>query len=250
MAPENTPKQEDFSTSQKPAAAGSVHSLAKAWLPEREHKPLVLLCEDDPGQIPLYSAYLDQAGFVVKACLNGSEALEYLESLRARGEPLPDVVLTDRKMPGGLFGDQLAKELRRAGFLMPIFLHTTDQEFVGNKIDIGANEKLEFRSKSMIEETCDAIVRLQHPKVHVQYEIKRRYLGILAGEGQAHGATVKDLIEDLHFNDWVTRSLIVNSTGGELNPNLQIKVNGCDIQDIQGLGTGLSEGVEVQIHST
>lgn len=67
--------------------------------------PGVLVVEDDREVADVYSVWLEDAGFDVDVAHAGVEALKKV------GEDV-DVLLLDRKMAGGLSGDQVAEVLR------------------------------------------------------------------------------------------------------------------------------------------
>lgn len=64
------------------------------------HK-FILLIDDDEIFNFLNSRIVEESGRVdsVKACLSGKEALEYLKLCIANGEPMPNLIFLDVKMP-------------------------------------------------------------------------------------------------------------------------------------------------------
>jgi CheY-like chemotaxis protein len=79
----------------------------------------VLLVEDDPDVSELLTEVLESFGHVVRHVPTGVAALEALGN-----GYLPDVVLTDIMMPGGVSGLALVQELRRRAPGLPVVLAT------------------------------------------------------------------------------------------------------------------------------
>jgi two-component system, response regulator len=73
----------------------------------------ILLVEDDPEDIELLKMHLRHAGLVHQLIVrrNGAEAMEFLEdTLSAQAAPLPDLIISDIKMPR-MTGLELARGL-------------------------------------------------------------------------------------------------------------------------------------------
>ena len=68
--------------------------------------PLVLLVEDSVDSAEMYGTFLTHVGFRVTVATNAAEAFT-----KAVGE-VPDVIVTDVRLPGGPDGLALAKKLR------------------------------------------------------------------------------------------------------------------------------------------
>jgi CheY-like chemotaxis protein len=79
-----------------------------------EALPKVLFVDDDAAVLEVVREVLDSLGYAVTACRDASAALAQLSS-----GWLPDIVLTDLTMPG-MNGIELAREIRKRGFEMPI----------------------------------------------------------------------------------------------------------------------------------
>jgi CheY-like chemotaxis protein len=79
----------------------------------------VLLVEDDPDVAELLVEVLETFGHQVRHVSTGVAALETLV-----GSYLPDVVLTDIMMPGGVSGLALVQELRVRAPGLPVVLAT------------------------------------------------------------------------------------------------------------------------------
>ena len=59
----------------------------------RDHDPLVLIVDDDPGVVDVLQEFLEEEGFTVMYAENGRRALHKIESRQ------PDIVLADMRMP-------------------------------------------------------------------------------------------------------------------------------------------------------
>lgn len=86
---------------QSPAAAGTV-----------------LVVEDDPGVARLEQKRLERAGFAVRAAATAEEALDHL-----RQEDI-SLILLDYRLPGGIDGLTFYREVKAAGFNIPVILVT------------------------------------------------------------------------------------------------------------------------------
>lgn len=75
---------------------------------EKKSRVCVLVVDDDRHVLDFTAQCLRLHGYVVVPALSASEAVERFGS----AEPAIDILLTDVVMPG-MFGDQLALELRR-----------------------------------------------------------------------------------------------------------------------------------------
>lgn len=68
----------------------------------------VLLVDDEPDTLSVYSMLLEMAGYRVLKALDGSQALKALETA------MPDVIVTDWMMPG-INGQAFCEHLRQPG---------------------------------------------------------------------------------------------------------------------------------------
>ena len=85
----------------------------------------VLLVEDDPIQLMALEALLDDAGFVVAAAGEAAEA----EGLIDGAGIVPDIILSDYRLPGGVSGLQVIAMVReRLGRFIPAILLTGDTQ--------------------------------------------------------------------------------------------------------------------------
>ncbi|MDD2816690.1 MAG: sigma 54-interacting transcriptional regulator [Thiotrichaceae bacterium] len=75
----------------------------------------VLLVDDDPFILILISAWLEDAGYQIKTCSNGIEAIQLLPEFR------PHVVVTDLRMDG-MDGITLLKEIQHYSSVMPVIM--------------------------------------------------------------------------------------------------------------------------------
>lgn len=88
-------------------------------------RPRVLLAEDDDELRPLIERTLTRAGFEVNAVPDGSELLDHIALclLGERWEPMPDVIVTDVRLPA-FNGLSLMEGLREEGFRVPVVVIT------------------------------------------------------------------------------------------------------------------------------
>lgn len=66
----------------------------------RHDLPVVYLAEDEPDLREVLTALLTREGFVVRAAADGAQLFDWLFRRRDRGVRLPDVIVTDHRMPG------------------------------------------------------------------------------------------------------------------------------------------------------
>ncbi len=88
----------------------------------REEMAKIIVAEDDVNLNTLYSKTLSLNGYEVTSCFNGREVLDAL------AQQTFDLVITDVMMPV-MDGFTLAKELRRAGWQLPILMITVREAF-------------------------------------------------------------------------------------------------------------------------
>ena len=99
-----------------PAASGDAEEMDDA--PARQPALRALVVDDDAAVRAVTEAYLAIDGHQVETATDGSSALERLRRQRY------DVLITDRAMPGGMAGDQLAAEAKRLHPALPVILLT------------------------------------------------------------------------------------------------------------------------------
>lgn len=86
-------------------------------------RPLVLLAEDDPAFRRLLQEALEEQGLEVLPTTDVGSLLDLLGSVALGLLPMPDLLLTDQRLPGGL-GLEVLAELRRSGWDLPCVLIT------------------------------------------------------------------------------------------------------------------------------
>jgi DNA-binding NtrC family response regulator len=62
--------------------------------------PVVYLAEDEPDVREALTMLLTREGLVVRAARDGTQLFDWLFCRRGRGTRLPDVIVTDHRMPG------------------------------------------------------------------------------------------------------------------------------------------------------
>lgn len=95
----------------------------------------VLVVEDDPNLRKLMCAALKQNGYMPRPAVDGLEALDEMEKYSI------DLVISDIMMPN-MDGYELARQLRSAGFDMPILMVTAKESFADkqNGFMVGADD--------------------------------------------------------------------------------------------------------------
>ncbi len=95
----------------------------------------ILVAEDDKNLRRLMCAYLDQEGYEIHTAENGLEALEVLDKQHI------DLLISDIMM-SGMDGYELVKELREAGYTLPILMVTAKETFEDKKkgFDLGTDD--------------------------------------------------------------------------------------------------------------
>lgn len=88
------------------------------------HQARVLLAEDDDDMRTFLCAALREAGYAVEAVKDGNALLDRIANgLLAKKQVLPDIVISDIRMPGWSGIDVLAS-LRQSDWSMPVILIT------------------------------------------------------------------------------------------------------------------------------
>lgn len=79
----------------------SANIMGKLFI-QRHHElpPVVYLAEDDRETRESITALLEEEGFVVRAASDGAELFEWLFCESDGGPCLPDVIITNQRMPG------------------------------------------------------------------------------------------------------------------------------------------------------
>lgn len=95
----------------------------------------ILIVDDHEKIRKLMEIYLTREGYHVLQAGNGEEALRVLDSVQA------DLIVADIMMPG-MDGYELTKELRDAGYQVPILMVTAREAFPDKKkgFDLGADD--------------------------------------------------------------------------------------------------------------
>ena len=101
--------------------------------------PIVLVVDDDRGQVALVTSFLQKAGFRV---ISASSGVAALAALKQAGEASREIALlvTDLDMPG-MTGKVFAAEMMRANPALKVLYVTSDPAILfQNKSELGANE--------------------------------------------------------------------------------------------------------------
>ena len=90
-----------------PKTAAAVPAEVVPARPVIDLRPTVLICDDEPDIRRLYREAMEATGAIVVEAADGDECL------RVAAAVLPDLVLLDLILPGGLSGLDVLTELRR-----------------------------------------------------------------------------------------------------------------------------------------
>lgn len=111
------------------------------------HAPRILLAEDCPDTLALFSAMLESLGCAVSRVEDGEECVDLIQHSQQKSEPF-DLVILDIRMPF-LDGDATAKEIRDKGYVGPIVGITASPSFPGKSRSLGSGIDL-YASKGTI----------------------------------------------------------------------------------------------------
>ena len=106
---------------------------------DRLRAPRILLAEDDPDMRALLASSLRRRGYEVCEADSGGTLLARLFADHAAGADLPDLVVSDVRMPGG-GGLSALRSIRDRAWATPMVLITAfgDRELHREALDLGA----------------------------------------------------------------------------------------------------------------
>lgn len=199
------------------AVAAALNHMAAAQAEPRDdqrfdQRPRILVVDDQPDTVELFSFHLDRLGYACVPAYNGDEALARAQSHQ------PDLVLLDVDMPG-MNGFDVLRALRRDPVLrhVPVIMMTaslTSPSFVSEGFGLGADdylakpfdwEELDARmaAKLRVKQSQDSLLRRnwvlgQLPDIgndlNRQHEIVDVAQVVLRRTVNAIGATDADLV--------------------------------------------------------
>ena len=130
---------------------------------ERTSKPRILLVEDDIAQLEALRVLLEMDGFCVDAVRSGHEALA---RLRGPAHLLPDVLVTDYNLPGGMTGLQLIERMgTELGAQKPALIVSGDKSIAAAKAFERSGTKFVGKpvNAAGLLSAIDALVRISKP---------------------------------------------------------------------------------------
>jgi len=140
-----------------PTAAAAVPAETVAAGPVIDLRPTVLICDDEPDIRLLYREAMEATGAMVVEAADGAECLRVADAV------LPDLVLLDLILPGGLTGLDVLTELRHLHPLTPVVVMSGTLS--GTQLDrtreLGATES--FEKLGMIARIPELVARYRHP---------------------------------------------------------------------------------------
>lgn len=96
----------------------------------------IIIIEDDEALAKVYRRALSLRGYEVEDFTTAAYALDFIEFAKI----VPDLVVTDLKLPGGISGFDLAVELRARGYAGPILAVSG----IADMTDTGKLEEAKF----------------------------------------------------------------------------------------------------------
>jgi DNA-binding response OmpR family regulator len=125
----------------------------------RHFLPVVYLAEDDPDLREALTTVLTRKGLVVRAASDGMQLFDWLFRRRDRGTRLPDVIVTDHRMPGYCSLDILQCLVERQWTIPVIVLTAFGPEVRGLAMAYGARTVLDkpFDPEALCEATMGCI---------------------------------------------------------------------------------------------
>ena len=140
-----------------PKTAAAVPAEVVPARPVIDLRPTVLICDDEPDIRRLYREAMEATGAIVVEAADGDECL------RVAAAVLPDLVLLDLILPGGLSGLDVLTELRRLHPRTPVVVMSGTLS--GTQLDrtreLGATES--FEKLGMIARIPELVARDRHP---------------------------------------------------------------------------------------
>jgi Response regulators consisting of a CheY-like receiver domain and a winged-helix DNA-binding domain len=102
-----------------------------------EKKVKILIVEDDMFLLNIYETIFTKEGFEVKTAMNGADGYELAK------EFMPDVMLLDIMLPGGIDGLQVLKKMKESKTVnnIPVMImsNLSDDKTIGEGMALGAN---------------------------------------------------------------------------------------------------------------
>jgi two-component system nitrogen regulation response regulator NtrX len=173
----------------------------------------ILIVDDDPGVRSSLKGVLEDEGFKVFAVSSGEEALERIPKI------MPDVILLDLLMPGGIDGIETLRRIKASNFdtiVIMVSAHGTIDMAV-RAMELGALDFIEkpLSAERMLIRLDQAVEKnkLQTENVMLKKEIDERYQ--IIGESPA----MRDLSAKIMYVAPTNSRIIIfgeNGTGKEL----------------------------------
>jgi len=157
----------------------------------KQHRPKILVVDDDPAMRRLVSKWLECDGYPVEQAMDGVEALTAIETT------CPDMLITDWNMPrmDGMELCERVRRLRLANYVYILFLTVrSDQNELVKGLDVGADE---FLSKPINREELLARVRAGERIVSLE-----RRLSQMARTDELTGLRTRRSFHDIFDKEW------------------------------------------------
>ena len=119
----------------------------------RDHKPTILICDDEEGIRESFKLILDE-DYHLRFATNGPEALELLKSFT------PDLMMLDIKMPK-MHGMEILKQVKKLKPKLPVIIVTGYQsvEMAQEALKLGAADYIPkpFETKEILKAVQNAL---------------------------------------------------------------------------------------------
>lgn len=156
-----------------------------------QHRPKILVVDDDPAMRRLVSKWLECDGYPVEQAVDGVEALTAIETT------CPDMLITDWNMPrmDGMELCERVRRLRLSNYVYILFLTVrSEQNELVKGLDVGADE---FLSKPINREELLARVRAGERIVSLE-----RRLSQMARTDELTGLRTRRGFHDIFDKEW------------------------------------------------
>jgi diguanylate cyclase (GGDEF)-like protein len=157
----------------------------------KQHRPKILLVDDDPAMLRLVTKWLECDGYPVEQAANGVEAMAAIEA------SCPDMLITDWNMPkmNGMELCERVRGLRLSKYVYILFLTVrSDENELVKGLDVGADE---FLSKPINRDELLARVRAGERFVTLE-----RRLSQMARTDELTGLRTRRSFHDIFDKEW------------------------------------------------
>ncbi len=167
--------------------------------PQGETAMTVVVADDDPVELRLVTRHLKKAGHVVHTAANGADALRLVLEVN------PELVITDRVMPG-MDGTALVKSLRQTKMGRQVYVimltGSEEDEDQVEAFEAGADDYVvkPFRPKLLAARlrACARVLHLQEEVRRDKEELRRAMAELGVANRKLHQAALTDALTGLY----------------------------------------------------